>query len=108
MVNHLSLPGIVSYAGSREPIVVVSAVLGAALWVTRLRPPGAAAASVRGAVCLAVGFPPLTAWMAEGLPRRDPVADADAVFVSASNLQRDGDPTPTSLARLLRGLELVA
>jgi uncharacterized SAM-binding protein YcdF (DUF218 family) len=55
-----------------------------------------------------VGFTPLTAWMAEGLPRRDPVENADAVFVSASNLQQDGDPTPHALARLLRGLELVA
>jgi uncharacterized SAM-binding protein YcdF (DUF218 family) len=108
MANQLSLAGIASYSGPREPIVVAAAVMGAALWITPLRPLVAAAAIVLGAVCLAVGFTPLTAWMAEGLPRRDPVADADAVFVCASNLQRDGDPTPTALARLLRGIELVA
>jgi uncharacterized SAM-binding protein YcdF (DUF218 family) len=107
MANHLSLPGIVSYGGPRGPIVVASAVLGGLLWGTRLRPLLAVGAIGLAALWLAVGFTPLTAWMTEGLPRRDPVGDADAVFVSASNLQQDGDPTANALARLLRGLELV-
>ena len=107
MMNQLSLPGIASYGGPREPIAVACAVAGGLLWGTRLRPLVAAATIALAVVCLAVGFTPLTAWMAEGLPRRDPVADADAVFVSSSNLQQDGDPTPAALTRLLRALELV-
>jgi uncharacterized SAM-binding protein YcdF (DUF218 family) len=46
--------------------------------------------------------------MADGLVRRDAVRDADAVFVFASRLQSDGDPTADAMSRLLRGLELVA
>jgi uncharacterized SAM-binding protein YcdF (DUF218 family) len=46
--------------------------------------------------------------MAEGLVRRDPLRDADAVFVFGSRLQTDGEPTVDAMSRLLKGLQLVA
>jgi uncharacterized SAM-binding protein YcdF (DUF218 family) len=39
--------------------------------------------------------------------RRDPVQAGDAVFVFASRVQMDGDPSAAAMSRLLRGLELV-
>jgi hypothetical protein len=45
--------------------------------------------------------------MTDPLIRRDPVQAADAVFVLASRIQMDGDPTSPSMSRLLRGVELV-
>ena len=55
-----------------------------------------------------VAFTPLTSWLAEGLVRRDRVEAADAVFVFASRVQEDGDPTSDAMSRLLKGVELVA
>jgi uncharacterized SAM-binding protein YcdF (DUF218 family) len=107
MANHLSLGGVFSYGGPREPMVVFSAILCGLLWGTKLKPLLGAGAVALGALWLAVGFTPVCAWLAEGLVRRDPPGDADAVFVSASNLQLDGEPTCNSQTRLLRGLELV-
>jgi uncharacterized SAM-binding protein YcdF (DUF218 family) len=46
--------------------------------------------------------------MREGLVRRDAVEDADAVFVFASRIQSDGEPTTDAMSRLLKGVELVA
>jgi uncharacterized SAM-binding protein YcdF (DUF218 family) len=57
---------------------------------------------------LVVAFTPLTSWLAEGLVRRDPVENADAVFVFSSRIQEDGDPTTNAMSRLLKGVELVA
>jgi uncharacterized SAM-binding protein YcdF (DUF218 family) len=40
--------------------------------------------------------------------RRDPLEAADAVFVFASRVQEDGDPTVDAMSRLLKGVEMVA
>ena len=45
--------------------------------------------------------------MADGLARKDELRKADAVFVLASGLQRDGELTTSSMSRLLRGLEII-
>ncbi len=55
-----------------------------------------------------VAFTSLTPWLADGLVRRDRIEAADAVFVFASRVQPDGDPTTDAMSRLLRGVELVA
>jgi uncharacterized SAM-binding protein YcdF (DUF218 family) len=55
----------------------------------------------------AVAFTPLAGPLAAPLVRRDAPRPADAVAVLASRLQRDGDPTPVALSRLLRALELL-
>jgi uncharacterized SAM-binding protein YcdF (DUF218 family) len=103
----LELQGLVSYWGSLAPAMVVLTLLAAILWMTRLRPLVAAAVAFLAFVWLAAAFTPLTRLMAEGLVRRDPVASADAVFVLYSRLQRDGEPTPAALSRLVHALELL-
>jgi uncharacterized SAM-binding protein YcdF (DUF218 family) len=55
-----------------------------------------------------VGFTPLTARLVPFLVRAEASRGADAVYVLASRLQTDGEPTATSQARLLHGLELLA
>jgi len=77
-------------------------------WLTPLRRLVVAGPLVLAALVLAVGFTPLTSRLAEGLVRRDPVENADAVFVFASRIQEDGDPTTDAMSRLLKGIELMA
>jgi uncharacterized SAM-binding protein YcdF (DUF218 family) len=108
LADSLELHSALSYWGPRAPWVAALALAGALLWSTRLRPLLAAGAAGLGLLWLAVAFTPLTSWMAQGLVRRDELRPADAVVVLASSLQRDGELTPTSMSRLLHGLELVS
>ena len=107
LARDLDLPTLVSYWGSRSPLVPALALLLALVWLTRLRPLVAGATALLALAWLAVVFTPLTAWMAQGLSRRDAVRSADAVFVLASRTQDDGEPTCTAQSRLLHGLELL-
>jgi uncharacterized SAM-binding protein YcdF (DUF218 family) len=108
VVADLNLPSLVSYFGDRTYLVPPIALLVALLWLTPLRRLAAAAVALLAALWLVVAFTPLTPWLAEGLVRRDPVEAADAVFVFASRVQEDGDPTTDAMSRLLKGVELVA
>jgi uncharacterized SAM-binding protein YcdF (DUF218 family) len=108
LLRELDAPGLVSYWGDRTPFLVVPAAGGAALWALRpARRLLAAAAATLAALWLVVAYTPLCAHLARGLVRRDPPAAADAVFVLASRLQADGDPTTAAMSRLLHGLELL-
>jgi uncharacterized SAM-binding protein YcdF (DUF218 family) len=98
---------LVSYGGDRTPMVAAAAVIGALLWLTPLRRPLGALVGLLALAFALVAFTPLCAWMYQGLPRRDALADADAVFVSASRLQSDGELTTTALNRLVHGLEVI-
>ncbi len=104
----LDLPTLVSFWGDRSFLVPALAVACALAWLTPLRRLVALAGGILGIVWLAVAFTPLVSWMAGGLVRRDPPADADAVYVFASRLQADGDPTTDAMSRLLKGIELLA
>lgn len=108
VVADLNLPSLVSYFGDRSYLVPPIALLGALLWLTPLRRLAAAAVALLGLLWLVVAFTPVTTWLAQGLVRRDPVGAADAVFVFASRVQEDGDPTTDAMSRLLKGVELVA
>ena len=103
----LDLASLISYWGDRSVFVPAAAFVGAALWPTPLRHLAKVGLALLAILWLAVAFTPLTGWMAAGLVRRDPVQAADAVFVFASRIQRDGEPTTAAMSRLLRGLELV-
>jgi uncharacterized SAM-binding protein YcdF (DUF218 family) len=87
-------------------------VLGAALGVA-VTPWRHGRATLLGTVVaaavlwMAVAFTPVAGALAAPLVRRDAPRPADAVAVLASRLQRDGDPTPVALSRLLRALELL-
>jgi len=104
----LNLPSLFSYLGDRSCLLTGSALLIALLWLTPLRRPLVVMTASLGALWLLVSFTPLTQWMRDGLVRSDPVQDADAVFVFASRIQSDGDPTSDAMSRLLKGVELVA
>ncbi len=103
----LDLASLVSFWGDRTFLVPAAAFVGAALWPTPLRRLAMAGVALLGALWLAVAFTPLTARMTEGLVRRDPLQAGDAVFVFASRIQMDGEPTTDAMSRLLRGVELV-
>lgn len=106
--RELDLAGFVSFWGDRQYVILGAAVLGGLLALTRLRPVVSLAAAGLGVLWLAVCFTPLTAWLAQGLVRRDPVQPADAVFVLGSRLQTDNEPGPEAASRLWRSLELLA
>src|SRR5262245_61820256 len=103
----LHLAALLSYAGASTPGIVLGALFGALLWVTPLRRAVAILVGLLGLAFLAVAFPPLSAWAYEGLARRDPLVPADAVFVSSSRLQEDGEMTNAALNRLVHGLEII-
>ena len=108
LVIDLNLPSLVSYFGDRSYLVPAFAAAAALAWLTPLRRLVAAGTILLAGLWLAVAFTPLTQRLAEGLVRRDPIQDADAVFVFASRVQPDGDPTTDAMSRLLKGIELVA
>jgi uncharacterized SAM-binding protein YcdF (DUF218 family) len=104
----LNLPSLVSWYGDRSYLVPAAAAFGVLAWLTPLRKPAGMAVALLALLWSAVAFTPLTPWLAEGLVRRDRVEAADAVFVFASRVQEDGDPTSDAMSRLLKGVELVA
>lgn len=108
LVVELSLSTLVSYQGDTSLLVPTSAVVGALLFQTRLRRLLVAADLALAFGWLLVAFGPVVPLMADGLPRRDLLRPADAVFVLGSRVQKDGDPTTDALARLVHGLGLVA
>ncbi len=103
----LDLASLVSFWGDRTVLIPAAAFIGAALGPTPLRRLAVAGVALLAGLWLAVAYTPLTSWMAEGLVRRDPVQAGHAVFVFASRVQMDGDPTTAAMSRLMRGLELV-
>lgn len=109
IVHDLELASaLLSYWGPSSPLVLLAAVVGAALWVTKFRLLVTMGVGGLAILWLAVMFTPLSRWLHEDLPRRDPLKPSPAVFVFASGLQADGDLTESSMARLLTGLEVVA
>jgi uncharacterized SAM-binding protein YcdF (DUF218 family) len=108
VVVDLRLPSLVSWNGDRSFLVPAAAVLGALLWLTPLRRITGVGVALLGLVWGFVAFTPVTSWLTDGFVRRDHVEAADAVFVFASRVQEDGDPTTDAMSRLLKGIELVA
>jgi uncharacterized SAM-binding protein YcdF (DUF218 family) len=105
--RELELPSMVSYWGARPPLIVLSAVLGALLFLTRLGVVVAIFAAALGALWLVVAFTPLSRSLVGDLARRDEPRAADAIFVFSSSVQADGEPTTPAMSRLLKGLELL-
>lgn len=103
----LRLPEIVSYHHARAPLLLGALLSGGLLGALRLRGILWSALGVLGLLWLVVAFTPLDRMLAEGLPREDPLTPADAVYVLASDVQRDGDLSTEAITRLLHGLALV-
>ena len=107
IIKDLGLRAVVSYWGNVAPFVVVAAVLGACLWVTRLRPLLVAAAVACGALWVLVGFTPINRHLARPLVRADALAPADAIYVLTSSVRANDEPSAVGLTRATRGLELL-
>ena len=107
LIKELDLTTIVSFWGDRSLVAASAALVGAALWPTRLRGLLGCGVAALAILWAAAAFTPLTTWMARGLERRDPLRKADAIFVLASSLQEDGELSTPAMSRLLRGLELL-
>ncbi len=107
IIKELDLTTVVSHWGEHGPLVAAAALVGSVSWLTSLRKLFARVVASLGVLWLAVAFTPLTHWMAYDFPRRDPLQKADAVFVLASGLQKDGELSMAAMSRLVRGLELI-
>jgi uncharacterized SAM-binding protein YcdF (DUF218 family) len=107
LVRDLGLPTLISYPYDYLSLSLALVPVGVIGWMTRLRIPFAALTGALVLVWSVVAFTPVCAWMVDDLVRRDRPERADAVFVLASRLQADGDPTTAALSRLTHGLELL-
>jgi uncharacterized SAM-binding protein YcdF (DUF218 family) len=104
----LDLRAIVSWWHDVHVLVPVLAAAAALTWSwPLLRRAWTGAAIVLSMVWLAAAFTPLSRALETGLVRRDAPAPADAVFVLASSIQKDGELSTTAMSRLLHGLELI-
>jgi uncharacterized SAM-binding protein YcdF (DUF218 family) len=108
IIESLRLTSLISFWHDSAWFVGSGALTGALLWKTRLRWVVASGTASLLALWALVAFTPLAAAVASGLPRRDPPRSADAVFVLASSIQRDGGLTSASISRVVHGVELVA
>jgi uncharacterized SAM-binding protein YcdF (DUF218 family) len=108
LMRDLDLPALVSYGGQREPLVAAIAVLGALLWLTRVRWVLSTSAAALVLLWVVVAFTPLSSLIAAGLPRWEAAGPADAIFVSAAGLPPDADQSRETRSRLLSGVELLA
>jgi uncharacterized SAM-binding protein YcdF (DUF218 family) len=109
IVLDLNLLTLVPHTGGDDSFMLPAlAAVAALLWLTPLRVLLKALAVGLAALWLVVAFTPAVASSKNGLIRRDALQAGDAAFVFSSRMQDDGDPTPSALARLLRGVEVVA
>lgn len=107
LAKELDFATLVSYHGDKTLIILPSLGVGALLGLARLDRLLVVATAASVSLWLLVALTPLTAWMGEGLVRKDSPTKADAVFVLASGLQPDGDLSSVAMSRLLGGLELL-
>lgn len=107
VVKELDLTGLVSFYVDGALLATVGLVLGGVLFVTPLRPVVPLATVALVAFWLLVAWTPLTYWMSQDLPRREPLEPADAVYVLGSGLQDDGELSTLAMSRLLHGLEVL-
>lgn len=108
IARDLDLTALVSFWGERVVLLPPCLLIGGACALTRLRKPLFAAALAMSALWVSVLFLPIDEFLLQGLVRKDPLRQGDAVLVLATRMQTDGDPTSTQLPRLLGGIELVA
>jgi uncharacterized SAM-binding protein YcdF (DUF218 family) len=106
LVKDLGLRHVVSYWGPMTLPVLAIGLAGALLWPTRLRRTLVVLGTALFTLWLAVAWSPLSRALARPLVRADAVQPADAIFVLSSNVQPDGDPSASALARVTRALEL--
>lgn len=107
VAKDLRLYGALSYHGSKVAIVLGVVALGAVLGSIKLRSVAWGALVALAVLWLAVALTPLDRALADGMPRSDPLARADAVYVLASDVHPNGELSVDAQTRLLHGVELV-
>lgn len=105
--KELRLKALLSLWGPAAPLVPMGMALGVLLSLTRLKRLLGWLTGGALLLWLVVAFLPLTPSLVQGLGRADPVTSADAIYVLASRMQTDGDPSDVAESRLVRGLELL-
>jgi uncharacterized SAM-binding protein YcdF (DUF218 family) len=108
LVREIGLDQAISYSGSAASLVLLFAVLGTGLSVSRLARFARAVPIGLALLWLLVAFTPLARSLVPLTERSDPEEPGDAVFVFSSSMQPDGEPDTGALARMFHGLELVA
>lgn len=108
ITRDLDLPALVSFAHPQEPLIVLAAVVGGLLGLTRFRGALAALTLALAIVWGIVAFTPLSSRLAQGLVRREIAESADAVFVSFAGLRPGAQRTSEAQNRALHGVELLA
>ncbi len=108
ITRDLDLPALVSFEHPQEPLIVLAAVLGALVGITRLRGVLAALTLALGILWGIVAFTPFSAWLAEGLVRHEMAEPADAIFVSFAGLRPGAQRTNEAQSRALHAVELLA
>lgn len=107
LVKELELPSLLSIYWDGSFLATAAMAAGGLLATTRLRKLLAIGTALLAVLWLLVAWTPLTFWLGRGLPRRDALARADAVYVLGSGLQEDGELSTLAMSRLLHGLELL-
>ena len=111
IIKDLNLPAMLSYWRPRAPVVAGVTILFALLFLTRVRWLVVAMTVLLAGTWIAAAFSPVSLRLLPRVLRSDalpPNVQADAIFVFASSLQLDGDPSPVDMARLERGFELLS
>jgi uncharacterized SAM-binding protein YcdF (DUF218 family) len=107
LAKDLGLKVLVSYWGSFAPCVLACGAVGVILWATRFRWLLVVATSMTMLLWLAIAFTPLVPKLLRPLLRSDTPVPADAIYVLSASVQPDDEPSASSMARALRGLELL-
>ncbi|MGH7899011.1 MAG: YdcF family protein [Candidatus Binatia bacterium] len=108
LVEDLGIASLISFWGDLGPFVAALAITGAAAWNTRARNIVSSVATALLMLWAIVAFTPLSRWLAKDLPRRDPAAPSDAIYVSVAGIQDDGELTAIAFSRFMHGIELLA
>ncbi len=109
LVTQLNLLTLVSWSPPRPIVIVLMTIAGAAVWKRRvLRKLLTTATATLVLLWLVVAFTPVTSHLVPPLVRDEEPVAADAVFVLASGLQKDGELSTSAMSRLLHGLALVS
>lgn len=108
IIRDLDLPALISFEHAREPLVLLVALLGGVLGLTRWRSWFAASVALLALLWVTVAFTPLSSWLAHGLARQELEEPADAVFVSFAGLPPGAQRMTEAHNRALHGAELLA
>ncbi len=108
IIRDLDLPALISFEYAREPLVLLVALLGGVLGLTRWRSWFAGSVAVLALLWVTVAFTSLSSWLAHGLARQELEEPADAVFVSFAGLPPGAQRMTEAHNRALHGAELLA